>query len=271
MKQPLHIEQSGVVGGALYMDDDLGNHPMFPGGFINFGYWQGIDTDTHIKYSARIISQAQLYEQVLDSVDVQPGDSLVEVGCGHGNGARIAIYDYRAGQVYGIDASDQQAARSQNKIKGNLSGRLFFQQGTAESLPFAEETVDGIYSVEAIQHFNSVPDFFRSAHSILKPAGRLALCTFYATDKQYISELADTIPTYRDGLDNILEQEELQSSLISSGFSEVRLRSIGEYVWRGFDRWMHQVRPEDRWPDAEQWLAAYNAGKLDYGILSATK
>lgn len=245
---------------------------MFPGGFINFGYWAGIDTDSHIRYSSRITSQAQLYEQVIDELSVTPDSQLIEVGCGRGNGARIALYDYNAAQVCGIDASADQVERSRNKIKGNLPGRLFFELGTAEDLPFDNDAVDGLYSVEAIQHFPSVSGFLGEAHRVLKrDAGRIAFCTFYATSDKYIDELQANIPTYRDGLDNLLVKDNVSVAIEAAGFKKVSLRSVGAFVWKGFDRWMHQVRPEDKWPDAEAWLQAYTEGKLDYGIFSASK
>jgi hypothetical protein len=44
----------------MYAENDLGNNPLFPCGFINFGYWKGIDIDSKIKFSSRVLSQCQV-------------------------------------------------------------------------------------------------------------------------------------------------------------------------------------------------------------------
>lgn len=255
----------------MYADNDLGTHPLFPGGFINFGYWENFNPSDRIKLVERIASQVALYDRVLDPVTTEPGANLLEVGYGKGYGAMLAVYDHNAASVTGVDASAQQVERSRNIIKGNLVGRIAIEHAKAEHLPFNDESFDGVYSVEAIQHFKLIGGFFSEAFRVLRTDSTLSFCTFYATDENAASELKQRIQTYRDGLDTVLVSQPLQNDLENAGFKDIKLESIGANVWPGFTQWSYQVRPEDRWPDVAQWLDAYNEGLLDYGIFTANK
>jgi ubiquinone/menaquinone biosynthesis C-methylase UbiE len=143
-----------------YSENDLGSHPLFPGGFINYGYWKSHKSG-HINLGDRISSQIDLYNEVLSGLDIEksPRPHLLEVGCGKGNGAMLAVYDHSVAHVTGIDSSQQQVDRAKGLLKGNLKDKLTFIKAEAEHLPFKDGTFDGVYSVEAIQHFQS-PNFF---------------------------------------------------------------------------------------------------------------
>ena len=255
----------------MYADNDLGTHPLFPGGFINFGYWEQTNADEKIRLIDRISSQVALYDRVLTPVTNRFGANLLEVDCGKGYGAMLAIYDHDAASVVGVDASPQQIERSQKTIKGNLVGRVAFKHAEAEHLPFDDKSFDVIYSVEAIQHFHSTKAFFSEAHRTLKTGGRISFCTFYATSDDAVVELQKSIQTYRDGLDTVLVKTGLEEGLKATGFRNVGCENIGAHVWDGFTRWSYQVRPKEKWQDVSQWISAYQRGLIDYGILTATK
>ncbi|GGQ18725.1 class I SAM-dependent methyltransferase [Streptomyces roseolilacinus] len=54
---------------AVYGPDDLGSVPVFRGGFINFGCWDGIPLDGPLTAEDRERSERQLYRRVLDALD----------------------------------------------------------------------------------------------------------------------------------------------------------------------------------------------------------
>jgi len=196
---------------------------------------------------------------------------LLEIGCGYGYGSQIALIDYGAKSVVGIDASKFQTERANKKIHGILKDRLTFLQSIAENIPFPDSSFNGIFSVEAVQHFNSVPSFVKESFRLLRKGGKIVFCTFYCNDKSNVETLKEKIPIYKAGLDNILIRDELLSFLENTGFVDVKNKSIGKYVWDGFLGWTKQVRLPEKWIDAENRVKAYKQGVLDYGIFTATK
>ncbi|MGW1072044.1 SAM-dependent methyltransferase [Streptomyces sp. NPDC002537] len=95
-----------------YGPADLGSMPLFGGGFINFGYWQGIDLDRPLTEHDRISSQRAMYRQVLDGLAPVEGLRAVEVGCGLGAGAAVALEEYGFAHVTGMDIHPQQLERA---------------------------------------------------------------------------------------------------------------------------------------------------------------
>jgi SAM-dependent methyltransferase len=57
-----------------------------------------------------------------------------------------------------------------------------FRQGWAESLPFDDESIDLIFSVDVIHHVVDRPAFFREALRVLSPGGRMCTATDSADD-----------------------------------------------------------------------------------------
>jgi hypothetical protein len=77
--------------------------------------------------------------------------------------------------------------------------------------------------------------------------------------------------TFRKGLDNLLQKDSMINGLNNAGFTKVNCRSVGEHVWTGFDRWSHQVKTPEKYPDSAVWLKIYQQHKIDYGIFTAVK
>jgi cyclopropane fatty-acyl-phospholipid synthase-like methyltransferase len=125
------------------------------------------------------------------------------------------------------------------------------QQGSALELPYAHEHFDKCYSVEAAQHFEGLATFASEAYRVLRPGGRLAVATFFMTHTSAVDELRQSIETIDNGIDVAVTIDSFRDDLLKARFADVRVDSIGEHVWWGFDAWMEQTescstRPEPR-------------------------
>jgi ubiquinone/menaquinone biosynthesis C-methylase UbiE len=99
---------------------------------------------------------------------------VLEVGCGTGN--YISAISERAGcPCGGLDPSAEMLATAREQAPA-----IAFLQGRAESLPFEDESIDLLFSVDVIHHVGDRPAFFREALRVLSPGGRI--CT--ATDSE---------------------------------------------------------------------------------------
>jgi ubiquinone/menaquinone biosynthesis C-methylase UbiE len=117
---------------------------------------------------------------VIELANVQPGDTVLDVGCGTGSLTLTAqSYAGPSGKVYGIDAAPEmiEAARK----KASRSGlEVVFEVGLIEKLAFPEATFDVVFSRLAIHH---LPDDlkrrgFAEILRVLKPGGRLLIADF---------------------------------------------------------------------------------------------
>ncbi|MBN6042248.1 class I SAM-dependent methyltransferase [Amycolatopsis sp. 195334CR] len=250
----------------LYGTKDLSRNPCFAGGFINFGYWAGIDPGGSLGEADRVRSQEDLYRLVLRAAEIEEGARLVEVGCGRGLGCALALREFGPHSVCGVDAHPAQVERA---ARGNspLPDGLEFRLGTAASLPFPDSTVDRVYSVEAAQHFPSLEEFAREAARVLPPGGRLAVSTFFAPHPGHDDEINALLHSFAEGLDVAHPIEAFADTLASTGFTGISVRSIGEHVWAGYDRWIANTIHADDWP--RNFLRTYTDGLLDYYLITA--
>jgi cyclopropane fatty-acyl-phospholipid synthase-like methyltransferase len=248
-----------------YGEGDLAALPVFAGGFINFGYWAGIPLDGELTVEQRVASQRALYDLVVDALGVGPGDRVLEVGSGHGVGARRVLLRGPA-LVRGVDLMPEQVARA---ARANDDPRVAFVRGSCDDLPFPDGSFDALLSVEAAQHFADVAAFARESARVLGPGGRLAVTTFFTRTGDAGERLAGVLKTFATGLDQAHRVDDVVRDLRAAGFADVRADSIGEHVWRGLDRWLAQGPRPDGWD--RNWLPAFERGLLDYYLVTARK
>ena len=121
-----------------------------------------------------------LRRKVIALARVQPGDQVLDVGCGTGT---LALEAQRrvggAGRVAGIDPSPEQIARARAKAARRHTA-VEFQIGVIERLPFPDQTFDVVLSTLMMHH---LPDPLKrqglaEIARVLKPGGRLVIADF---------------------------------------------------------------------------------------------
>ncbi|MGH3980905.1 MAG: SAM-dependent methyltransferase [Pseudonocardiaceae bacterium] len=253
----------------MYGPQDLSSSPLFAGGFINFGYWRGIPLDGDLSVEQRIDSQQQLYRLALRSLDITGSDRLLEVGCGLGLGCALAADEFDASDVRGIDVVPEQVRRAERVNASAMArwpGRLEFRVGSAAAIPYPDGFFDAVVSVEAAQHFDAPTGFATEASRVLAPGARLLVTSFFATTADSAARLPDLLETFATGIDLATPVDALVTALRHAGFIDVEVRSIGDDVWPGWDRWIAGTDYRDTW--ARNWVVAFQQGLLDYFVIS---
>jgi cyclopropane fatty-acyl-phospholipid synthase-like methyltransferase len=256
---------------AMYGADDLGSSALFSGNFINFGYWQEL-TPGLISLEERTESQANLYRTVLRRLEIAPTNVALEVGCGIAVGTALALREFNPRAVHGLDLSPDQldrARRLNTELLTHQPDRFVLRQGSALEIPYTGGQFDKCYSVEPAQHFENLAAFASETYRVLRPGGRLAVTTFFTTYPAALAELRRLIATIDSGVDVVAPIDSFRDDLLEVGFANVRIHSIGDHVWRGFDAWMGQTEYRDGW--GRNWLAAYHRGLIDYYLITADK
>ena len=111
-------------------------------------------------------------EAVFDLLPDLDGRRVLEVGCGTGN---ISLTLARRGaQVVGLDVSSPMLAAAQQKARQH-GFPLNLIRGLAGSLPFNEESFDGVISILALDFISDRPGALRELMRVLRPGGFLEL------------------------------------------------------------------------------------------------
>jgi SAM-dependent methyltransferase len=132
--------------------------------------------------------------QVADAAGIRPGDQVLDVACGTGVLTREAAS--RAGPtgaVTGLDLSPEMLA-----VAARLSPGLRWQQGSAEALPFADQSFDAVVSQFGLMFFPDPVAGLREMRRVLVPGGRLAVAVWgsladtpaYAAEVELVERLA---------------------------------------------------------------------------------
>jgi ubiquinone/menaquinone biosynthesis C-methylase UbiE len=117
--------------------------------------------------------EKRIRQETVDFAGIQPGHSVLDVGCGTGSltlAARKAAGD---GMVAGIDPSPEMIETARKKATGAGAG-IDFREGVIEDLPFPDETFDVVLSSLMLHH---LPEEVKQQGllevlRVLKPGGR---------------------------------------------------------------------------------------------------
>jgi cyclopropane-fatty-acyl-phospholipid synthase len=135
------------------------------------------------------LEQAQLakIDLALDNLDLRPGMTLLDVGCGWGSTMKRAMERYDV-NVIGLTLSRNQCAYAQQLLDQVDSGRFHrvFLRGWEEF----GDPVDRIVSIEAFEAFGKprYAAFFDTAYKILPDDGRMVLETIFTHPPSYWHE-----------------------------------------------------------------------------------
>ena len=136
----------------------------------------------------------KLRQRTINLAGLQPGEQVLDVGCGTGTLAMEAARRVgRAGRVAGVDPGTQQIARARAKAARH-SIPVEFQIGVIERLPFPDQTFDVVFSTLMMHHLPAPlkRQGLAEIARVLKPGGRLVIADF--THKQDRAGLAARFP-----------------------------------------------------------------------------
>ena len=111
---------------------------------------------------------------------------VLEVGCGTGHWLRFCGTGIR---VMGLDASAQMLTHAKTQAPGAA-----LAQGSAECLPWANESFDRVFCINAFHHFHDKVGFLAEAIRVLRPGGLMmtvGLDPHAGVDRWYIYEYFD--------------------------------------------------------------------------------
>lgn len=132
------------------------------------------------------IAQAQklMEDKLAERLNLKANSLVLDAGCGEG-GVAIYLAQKYGLRVKGVDLMESAIKKAREKAADfGLQRRVDFQVMDYTKLSFANESFDGVYTMESLVH---VPDHQQALYQffrVLKPKGRLALFEYSICPKK---------------------------------------------------------------------------------------
>ena len=195
------------------------------------------------------LEEAQLakIDLALGKLGLQPGMTLLDVGCGWGATMKRAVEKYDV-NVIGLTLSKNQAAHVQDVFDAMDTPRT--RQVLLQGWEQFDDAVDRIVSIGAFEHFghDRYPDFFKMAHRALPADGVMLLHTIVGFNPANAKELGIPISfelarfvkfimteIFPGGRLPSIEMVEDRAS--EGGFTVTRLQRLQPHYARTLDLW----------------------------------
>jgi ubiquinone/menaquinone biosynthesis C-methylase UbiE len=115
---------------------------------------------------------------MLDRMAVQPGQSVLEVGCGPGTDLfELAPLVHPGGHLAGADASEVLIAEARRRA-ADLQLAIEFKVGDAQCLDFADSAFDVCRASRLLEHLSDAHPALKEMVRVTRPGGRVVVYDF---------------------------------------------------------------------------------------------
>jgi cyclopropane-fatty-acyl-phospholipid synthase len=183
-------------------------------------------------------AQAQKYRRLCQALEIRPGMSVLEIGCGWGGFAEMAAGEFGA-TVTGITLSTEQLAYARERIaRAGLSGRVTLR------LQDYRDTGGSFDRIASIEMFEAVgeeywPVYFETLRARLAPGGKAGLQVITIADRFFedYRKTADFIQRYVFPGGMLPSPARLREEIAGAGMRMTESFWFGKDYARTLDRW----------------------------------
>lgn len=198
-------------------------------------------------------AQMAKYESMVDQMDVQPGDHVLEIGCGWGGFAEYAAKE-RGLKVTGLTLSREQLNYARERIeKAGLSDMVDFK---LQDYRDEKGTYDGIASIEMFEAVGEKywPVYFETVRERLRPGRSATLQIITLQEKRW--------ETYRKGVDFIQKYIFPGGMLPSRTALKAEIERAGMQLVKSIEFGPSYSQTLRRWHETfnQKWDAIQNLG-----------
>lgn len=165
---------------------------------------------------------------VRDALAVQPGEHVLDVGCGPGfYVTELLEHVGPDGSVTGIDGAAPMLAVAAKRAEGHANAH--FREGDATSLPVPDAAFDAALSVQVLEYVPDATAALKEIHRALRPGGRVVIWDVDWATVSWHSADPDRMQRLLAAWDKHLMHPSLPQTLASrlhaAGFEDVTMRA----------------------------------------------
>ncbi|UUV07273.1 class I SAM-dependent methyltransferase [Ruegeria sp. YS9] len=133
-------------------------------------------------------------ERALHLLDLADGDSLIDIGCGHGETLFEADAMVRLSDSAGVDFSEVMLERALARNRDAVwDTRLTFHSADTAALPFPDKRFGKALSVHTVYFWPDPATHLAEAFRVLRHGGRFVFCFRSTADRRAVHGFPDTV------------------------------------------------------------------------------
>jgi len=160
----------------------------------------------------------------LELVKLQP-DTILDIGAGTGVATHALSKRYKNARVIAFDLAPNmlKQARQRGNLIHKLTAKRGFVCGDAEHLPFADNSVELIFSSSTLQWCGDLDHTFAEFNRILKPGGLLMFSTFGPDTLKELRQSwqsVDATSTHTVHVHDFIDMHDIGDAMIRAGYAD---------------------------------------------------
>lgn len=179
---------------------------------------------------------------LLAAVHPEPGDRILDVGCGSGQLAIDLVRAAPGARALGVDLSAALLDVARHRGAGLA---VEFEQADAQVRDFGTAAYDLIVSRTGTMFFGDAAAAFANLASAVRPGGGLAILVWRGlADNEWLREIFEALRVGRDlpmpppGAPGPFAQSDpavVEPMLAAAGWSDIGFKAIDQSIWLGYD------------------------------------
>ena len=204
---------------------------------------EGVYWATHADYFDRSIAAYHL--PFLEAAMIEPGERVLDIGCGTGQTTRDAARRASPGGTLGVDLSSEMIDLARRIAAAEGLDNARFEQADAQIYPFAEGSFEAAISRTGAMFFGDAQAAFGNIARAIRIGGRLTLLSWQPpTANEWVGELTGALAAGRDlpapgpgapGPFALADPSWVNQLLTETRFTDVEIDPLQGPMWFGVD------------------------------------
>jgi ubiquinone/menaquinone biosynthesis C-methylase UbiE len=158
---------------------------------------------------------------------IEPGETVLDVGCGNGRTTREAARQASGGTALGVDLSTRMIALARSRATRDGVANASFEQADAQVHPFPDAHFDVVISRHGAMFFGDPPAAFANLARSTRPGGRLVLLSWQPRQPwgtAFLTALTGSEPAAAaTSPGDLRDPDQTRDLLTTAGFTDVRV------------------------------------------------